>query len=54
VAYPCGRHVGQAQGTATTQKHYLNIYISSPPSGLLLLRAKIRFISLCFWEHKTP
>ena len=34
-AYPCGRPVGQAQGIAPTQKHYLKNYIR-------LLRAMLR------------
>ena len=32
-AYPCGRPVGQAQGIAPTQKHYLKNYTSIPLAG---------------------
>ncbi len=42
MAYPCGRHAGQAQGTATTQKHYLNIYSRGRQAAGVLVVSKNR------------
>jgi hypothetical protein len=41
-AYPCGRPVGQAQGRAPTQKHYLKSYSKSTKE---ILRRFSRFAS---------